>query len=146
MTGIATFLPVAARDDDAAPAGAVFKVERNARGEKVAYVRMFSGAVHVRERLHLGEDREGTVTALSVFEHGAAVGRPVVRSGQIARLSGLREVRVGDSFGDAPRENRRQSFADAGGGRHPRDPGSEAMHAALAAHRAGPAINLRQMR
>ncbi len=148
MAGITTFLPVAARDDDAAAAGAVFKVERNPRGEKVAYVRMFSGAVHVRERLHLGEDREGTVTALSVFEHGAAVGRPVVTSGQIARLSGLREVRVGDSFGDAPRDNRGARFAPPTleAAVIPRDPGQRgAMHTALAQlTEQDPLINLRQ--
>ncbi len=143
MTGITTFLPVARRDLDAAPAGAVFKVERNARGEKVAYVRMFGGVLRVRDRLHLGEDREGTVTALTVFEHGAAVGRPVATSGQIARLSGLREVRVGDSFGGAWRDVRGAGFAPPTmeAAVIPRDPAQRgALHTALGApRRTGPA-------
>jgi ribosomal protection tetracycline resistance protein len=148
MTGITTFLPVAARDGEGGPAGAVFKVERNARGEKVAYVRMFSGAVQVRDRLHLGEGREGTVTALSVFEHGAAVARPAVGSGKIARLSGLREVRVGDSFGDTPRDVRRAGFAPPTmeSAVIPRDPAQRGgMHTALAQlAEQDPLINLRQ--
>ncbi len=44
MEGIATLLPNARADHDKGePSGRVFKVERGAAGEKVAYVRMFRG-------------------------------------------------------------------------------------------------------
>src|SRR6266511_744025 len=54
MTGIAVLLPTAARDADAPLSGTVFKIERGAAGEKVAYVRMFSGTVRTRDRLPYG--------------------------------------------------------------------------------------------
>ena len=61
MAGIATFLPATAPESAGPPSGRVFKVERGTAGEKVAYVRMFSGSVRTRQRLDLpGEaDRQG---------------------------------------------------------------------------------------
>ncbi len=101
----------------------------------------------MRERLHLGEDREGTVTTVSVFEHGAAVSRPAVATGQIARLSGLRDVRVGDAIG-AARSVRRADFAPPTMETAvvPRDPTRRAaLHTALAQlAEQDPLINLRQ--
>ena len=146
--GITTYLPVASREIETDPSAAVFKVERNSRGEKLAYLRMFTGAIRVRDRLHLGEEREGTVTALTVFEHGAAASRPVVVAGQIARVSGLREVRVGDTTGEIRRRPRRAGFAPPTMETAvvPQDPGQRAaLHAALAQlAEQDPLINLRQ--
>ncbi len=104
LDAMATYLPRARTDDAAAASGVVFKVERLASGEKVAYVRMFEGVLRVRERLHLGDDRDATITGLKVFEHGAPVDRPAVTAGHIARLSGLRAVRTGDMIGSPPRQ------------------------------------------
>jgi ribosomal protection tetracycline resistance protein len=100
--GIATLLPTADGDAADVPAGQVFKVERDAAGRKVTYVRMFSGTVRVRDRLPIGSGARATVTAVRVIEHGAAVERPAVVAGQVATLSGLREVRVGDAVGTGP--------------------------------------------
>ena len=36
----------------------MFKVERGAAGEKIAYVRMFSGTVRARDRLRFGQAPE----------------------------------------------------------------------------------------
>ena len=71
--GITELLPAAAGDPGGPVSGTVFKVERGPAGEKVAYVRLFSGTVGVRDRLafagrHGGH--EGKVTAIGVFEHG----------------------------------------------------------------------------
>lgn len=97
LAGIAELLPASAPDPDASPAGTVFKVERGASGEKLAYLRMFAGALHNRERLQLrGEDAK--VTGVEVFAHGALVQRDRVVAGEIARLRGL-DVRIGDSIG-----------------------------------------------
>jgi ribosomal protection tetracycline resistance protein len=98
--GIRELLPAAEGDAAAPVSGAVFKIERGPAGEKVAYVRLFSGTVRVRDRLRLGRDGEGKVTAISVFEHGsAAVRRPSLAAGQIGKLWGLGAVRVGDQVG-----------------------------------------------
>ena len=97
--GITELLPPAGGDPAGPAAGTVFKVERGPAGEKIAYVRMRSGTVRVRDRLRLGPAAEGKVTAVSVFERGAAVPRASVAAGQIAKLWGLQAVRIGDSVG-----------------------------------------------
>jgi ribosomal protection tetracycline resistance protein len=148
MGGLADLMP-AARPDTAGPVeGRVFKVERGAAGEKIAYARLFRGTLAVRDRVAFGPGKAGKVTAISVFAHGTAVRRPAVTAGQIARLAGLAEVQVGDVLGTA----------GGGPGRHffapptletavvARDPGEKArLHAALAQlAEQDPLINVRQ--
>ncbi|HEY3528913.1 MAG TPA: GTP-binding protein, partial [Nocardioides sp.] len=99
MAGIAALLPAAAPDGTDAPSGRVFKVERGAAGEKLAYVRMFTGAVRTRQRLDLPGGRVGKVSGLQVFDGGQWVRADEVRAGRIGRLHGLASVRVGDGFG-----------------------------------------------
>ena len=100
--GLGEFLPAAAGDADGPVSGMVFKVERGLAGEKIAYTRMFSGTVRTRDRLRFGGDREGRVTAVSVFERGPAARRACVSAGQIGKLWGLPAVRVGDTLGPGP--------------------------------------------
>jgi ribosomal protection tetracycline resistance protein len=96
--GIAELLPAAQGDADGALSGTVFKIERGPSGEKIVYVRLFSGAVRTRDRLRLHDDDE-KVTAIDVFDRGSAVQRPSVAAGQIGRLWGLSDVRIGDAVG-----------------------------------------------
>jgi len=63
MAGISELLPGAEGDVDGPVSGSVFKVERGPAGEKIAYVRMLSGTVRVRDRLRFRRDNEGKVTA-----------------------------------------------------------------------------------
>jgi ribosomal protection tetracycline resistance protein len=97
--GIRELLPAASGDAGGPVSGAVFKVERGPAGEKIAYARLFSGTVRVRERLRFGRGHEAKVTAISVFDRGSAVQRPAIAAGQIGRLWGLGEIRVGDRLG-----------------------------------------------
>jgi len=99
-TGIAELLPVAEADPDAPAMGTVFKIERSASGEKIAYVRMFSGTIRTRDLLRFGGGLEDKVTAIAVFERGPAVQRPSVSAGGVAKLWGLGEVRIGDRIGE----------------------------------------------
>ncbi len=103
MAGIAAFLPATDRDQGGAASGRVFKVERGAAGEKIAYVRMFRGSVEVRTHLELGAGRAGKVAGVQLFDGGRWVRAETVAAGQIGRLSGLAEVQVGDGFGDTAR-------------------------------------------
>ncbi len=105
MEGIATFLPAAPADVTGEPSGRVFKVERGAAGEKVAYVRMFRGSVGIRQRLDLPHGRVGKVSGIQVYDAGAWVRSDSVGPGRIGRLHGLAEVRVGDGFGAASRQD-----------------------------------------
>jgi ribosomal protection tetracycline resistance protein len=100
MAGLAELLPAARGDADAPLSGIVFKIERGPAGEKIAFGRMLSGTVHVRDRVHFGRDREGKVTAIGVFDRGNAVQRPAAFAGEIAKLWGLRDIQIGDRIGD----------------------------------------------
>jgi ribosomal protection tetracycline resistance protein len=104
MDGISRLLPTADAGQETAgtavPSGRVFKIERGAAGDKVAYVRMFTGSVGVRQRLGLPGGRLGKVAGIQLFEAGRWVRAVEVGAGQIGRVTGLAEVRVGDVFGD----------------------------------------------
>src|SRR6266511_1043738 len=102
LAALVDLLPAAAGDADGPVSGTVFKIERVPGGERVAYVRMFSGTVRTRDRLHFGRDHEEKVTAIGVFDHGTAVRRPAVSAGEIAKLWGLGEVQIGDRIGELP--------------------------------------------
>ncbi|MEQ7125935.1 translation factor GTPase family protein [Actinopolymorpha sp. B11F2] len=101
ISGLTELLPASDGGADGPASGTVFKVERGPAGEKIAYVRMFAGTLRTRDRLHFGDDRKGKVTRISVFEHGAATSRSSVAAGQIAKLWGLAEVRIGDDVGSS---------------------------------------------
>ena len=104
MTGITELLPASEGDPDGPASGTVFKIERGASGEKVAYVRMVSGMVATRDRLPFGRGLEGKITAITVFERGPAVQRPSVSAGAVAKLWGLSEIQVGDRIGETGTE------------------------------------------
>ena len=98
MHGIAGLLPSSEGDIDGELSGTVFKIERGPAGEKIAYVRLFSGTLRTRDRISIrGEEHK--VTAIRVFERGDAVQRPSVVGGQIAKVWGLGGVRIGDDIG-----------------------------------------------
>ncbi|HEY2308159.1 MAG TPA: translation factor GTPase family protein [Streptosporangiaceae bacterium] len=107
--GLTRFLPATHGDPAGPVSGTVFKVERGPAGEKIAYVRMFSGALHVRDRLPPLADQR--ITAISVFERGPAVRREEVRAGQIGKLWGLRDIQIGDTLGVPPAGRPRHRFA-----------------------------------
>jgi ribosomal protection tetracycline resistance protein len=106
MSGIAELLPATAGEAGGPAAGRVFKVERGPAGEKIAYARLFAGAVDIRDRLPFGRDGEAKVTAIRVFDRGGDRQRGTARAGEIAKLWGLDEIRIGDSIGAAGADER----------------------------------------
>lgn len=107
---IRDLLPSAAGGSSRAASGTVFKIERGPAGEKIAYVRLFSGSIRVRDSVRVGS-AEAKVTAIKAFHADAANEPNVVSAGQIGRLWGLSEARIGDDVG-APRTSaRKQHFA-----------------------------------
>ena len=107
--GITELLPAAEGDVDGPLSGTVFKVERGAAGEKIAYVRMFSGRIRVRDRLGPGTGQK--VTAVSVFHDGSAVRRASVAAGEIGKLWGLPDIRIGGTLGVPRASPARHHFA-----------------------------------
>jgi ribosomal protection tetracycline resistance protein len=99
MGGIAQLLPARPGDGDGPLSARVFKIERGPDGDRIAYTRVFSGTVTVRDRFDAGK-----VTAIRVFADGDAVQRDEVHAGEIARLWGLGGIQIGDWLGEARRE------------------------------------------
>jgi ribosomal protection tetracycline resistance protein len=110
IAGIAELLPASAGNADGPVSGSIFKIERGGNAEKIAYVRMFSGTVRVRDRLRFGAGLDGRVTAVAVFERGPAVRRPSVQAGQIGKLWGLAGVWVADLVGEPARRDADRQF------------------------------------
>ncbi|MDX3188084.1 TetM/TetW/TetO/TetS family tetracycline resistance ribosomal protection protein [Streptomyces sp. MN03-5084-2B] len=107
--GIREFLAGAAKPTpDGALRAGVFKIERGRAGEKIAYVRVFSGELGAREHVRFHRPGpgglltfEGKVTAVRAFEHGQDTVEARAGAGQIAKVSGLKEIRIGDQLGVA---------------------------------------------
>ncbi|MEV0398364.1 translation factor GTPase family protein [Polymorphospora rubra] len=97
MAGLTGLLPTASGRRCRPLRARIFKVERGAAGEKVAYVRMFDGELRVRDHPTGGRDR---ITAIHMLDNGVWVRRDTVAAGQIAALRGLAGVRVGDALGE----------------------------------------------
>ena len=62
--GITALLPASESDDAGPVSGTVFKVERGPAGERIAYVRMFSGTLGRQDRVQVREDDERKVTSI----------------------------------------------------------------------------------
>jgi ribosomal protection tetracycline resistance protein len=99
IAGIAEFLPAIDAPIDEPLAGTVFKIERGPAGEKIAYARLFSGAIRVRDRVPYGEGHAEKITAIDVFERGAATPGQTLVAGHIGKLWGLGAVQIGDRLG-----------------------------------------------
>jgi ribosomal protection tetracycline resistance protein len=111
IAGIRELLPAAEGDTDGPVSGSVFKVERGPAGEKIAFVRMYSGAIRTRDRLRFSGDKEAKVTAISVFDRGSTLTRAEVSAGQIGKLWGLGDVQIGDGLGVAAETSESGLFA-----------------------------------
>jgi ribosomal protection tetracycline resistance protein len=94
MDALPVLLPAAAASPKTT-SGIIFKIERGSRGEKIAYLRLFSGTVKVREKLPLGK-----VTALQVFRQGETITMASFNAGEIGKVWGLEKAHVGDVMGE----------------------------------------------
>ncbi|AIG74295.1 Oxytetracycline resistance protein [Amycolatopsis japonica] len=104
-SGIREFLGGAGKSapDDRLRA-AVFKIERGRAHEKIAYVRVFSGEIGARDHVRFHRPggavtEEAKVSAVRVFELGDETVEARARAGQIAKITGLKEIRIGDLLG-----------------------------------------------
>jgi hypothetical protein len=112
----ATLLPSAEPATDGRPLATAFKVERGPAGDRIAYLRILSGSLGVRERVAFhrpgrGEDVEhyGKITGIEVFERGASMPVERARAGEIARVWGLDTLQIGDRLGAWPDEASRST-------------------------------------
>ncbi|WP_327581075.1 TetM/TetW/TetO/TetS family tetracycline resistance ribosomal protection protein [Nonomuraea sp. NBC_00507] len=140
LDAIAGLLPPVRRpdgDDDRPGTATVFAIERAPSGEKAAYLRVRAGVLRPREHLTFHRARqqggayEGRLTALTVA--GAPEQRQA-RAGDIVKVWGVPEIRVGDHVGEPPRTGGTTHFSPPSLETvvRPRVPGHEPrLHAAL---------------
>ncbi len=98
ISALPLLLPASQGDPKVETLGTIFKIERGSRGEKIAYLHLFSGTVKVREKLVFGK-----VTALQIFKQGQTVTATSLSAGEIGKVWGLEKVQVGDVVGDTTR-------------------------------------------
>lgn len=119
IDGFTRFLPSPTPSDDTPLSGVVFKIQRDRDGEKICHVRMFSGRIAVRQRVVIGRRRddgsvvehESRITGIDIFNKGAVTRSGCAGAGEIARVHGLKDVRIGDWFGRDDSRNRTQHFS-----------------------------------
>jgi ribosomal protection tetracycline resistance protein len=99
MAAVVDLLPTANGDPSEPLSGVVFKVDRADGGEKIAYARLFTGSLTVRDRVSFGAGAQAKVTGLELYGGGPARATAVATAGSVVRVRGLRQVRVGDRIG-----------------------------------------------
>lgn len=108
LASLGSYFPSAAGLENAPLSGIVFKLEKEASGEKIAYVRVFAGRLRVRtfvnlqRRKHNGriETYTGKIQKLHLFWEGKTVQMQEVGAGEFCKVWGLKEVRIGDVIGE----------------------------------------------
>ena len=108
LGGVAEWLPPAPDATDGAVSGTVFKIARRASGEKIVYVRLFTGGLAVRQPVQIrrhdapGEPDQTAerITGIDRFAAGTTTATDMASAGDIVALHGLRAARIGDHLGD----------------------------------------------
>ena len=109
LTGVATFFPTySGCTEDTPLSGVVFKLEKEVGGEKIAYVRIFSGSISMRAYVSVSRKKDehelathtDKVKKLHVFREGKSVQSLRVEAGEFCKVWGLKDVRIGDIIGE----------------------------------------------
>lgn len=108
LNGVETMLPVSHGLEKEPLSGVVFKIEREASGEKIAYIRVFSGTIHVREYVKINRKSiEKTINThtekikkIHQFYNGSSVLSPKVTAGDFCKVWGLKDIKIGDLVGE----------------------------------------------
>ena len=119
LDSIARFMPSASGRADESLSGTVFKIQRTRGGEKIVYIRLFSGRFESRERVSFCRPAidgppfkyESRITGIDAFEDGRQVIAKCANAGDIVRLHGLKETRIGDCLGRVPTGRTQAAFA-----------------------------------
>ncbi|MDQ4480718.1 TetM/TetW/TetO/TetS family tetracycline resistance ribosomal protection protein [Bacillus cereus] len=103
LENISTLLPANNLSQDEKLSGIVFKIEREPSGEKIAYVRVFSGNLHVRKHVDIQRDQslphKEKIKKMCIFHNGDAVQTSTVPSGEFCKVWGLSDIKIGDIIG-----------------------------------------------
>ncbi|MFE9443686.1 tetracycline resistance ribosomal protection protein Otr(A) [Streptomyces sp. NPDC006602] len=113
VQGMTRLIPPTPATRDRPPRGTVFAVRPGPGGERTAYLRLYDGEVTRRQRLtFLRREADGRTTEVCgrVTRLDVVGGAERLTAGNIAALTGVAGIRVGDRLGD-PRGERAPRFA-----------------------------------
>ncbi|MFK4314125.1 MULTISPECIES: tetracycline resistance ribosomal protection protein [unclassified Bacillus (in: firmicutes)] len=103
LKNISALIPATKSAQDETLSGVVFKIERESSGEKIAYVRLFSGCLHVRKYVDIqrGESlpHKEKIKKMCMFHNGDVVQSSTVQSGEFCKVWGLTNIKIGDIIG-----------------------------------------------
>ncbi|MED1092454.1 translation factor GTPase family protein [Bacillus paramycoides] len=104
LENISVLLPANISSQDDILSGVVFKIERESSGEKIAFVRVFSGSLHVRKHVDIQRSKSLThkekIKKMCIFHNGNAVQTPTVQSGEFGKVWGFSDIKIGDIIGE----------------------------------------------
>ncbi|QBJ68707.1 tetracycline resistance protein [Bacillus anthracis] len=104
LENITALLPANNPSQDEELSGIVFKIEREPSGEKIAYVRVFSGTLHVRKYVHIQRHQslshKEKIKKMCIFHNGNVVQTSTVPSGDFCKVWGLNNIKIGDIIGE----------------------------------------------
>ena len=109
LADLGSYVPSTTSHGDDPLSGIVFKLEKDGTGERVAYVRLFTGNVRVRSFVNRHRRmRDGTVETyaekiqkLHLFYEGKTVQVQQVDAGEFCKVWGWKDVKIGDIVGEA---------------------------------------------
>jgi ribosomal protection tetracycline resistance protein len=106
LTNLESYIPSTTSLEKAPLSGVVFKLEKEATSEKIAYIRVFSGSLRVRTVVNLQRRKDGDIEKftgkiqkLHAFWEGKTVQTQQVAAGEMCKVWGLKEVKIGDVVG-----------------------------------------------
>lgn len=104
LGNISALIPANKSAQNETLSGVVFKIEREPSGEKIAYVRVFSGSLHVRKYVEIqrseSQSHKEKIKKMCMFHNGTAVQTSTVHSGEFCKVWGLSNIKIGDIIGE----------------------------------------------
>ncbi|MDA1646305.1 MULTISPECIES: elongation factor G [unclassified Bacillus cereus group] len=104
LKNISALLPANNSSPDEELSGVVFKIEREPSGEKIAYIRLFSGSLHIRKYVDIQRNEslphKEKIKKMCIFHNGDAIQISTVPSGEFCKVWGLNDIKIGDIIGE----------------------------------------------
>ncbi len=98
ISAIETLLPSRHPNPDGLVSGTIFKIERGWGGEKLAYLHLSSGTIGLRDDIETANG-PAKIGSLQLFREGRTDKATQISAGQIAKVGGLSNARIGDWIG-----------------------------------------------
>ncbi|RKF52731.1 tetracycline resistance protein [Bacillus wiedmannii] len=104
LENISDLFPANSSSQDEKLSGVVFKIDREYSGEKIAYVRVFSGSLQVRKYVDIQRNEslphKEKIKKMCLFHNGDALQTSTVPSGEFCKVWGLSDIKIGDIIGE----------------------------------------------